>query len=273
MTTYRPSDNVIGNNAFHQNRLDPEHLAQVDAHIRERLLLATPAGHRIQANVACLVVHALGCGVDRTVRNAARRNAQRPDDAALGLPDARNRTRIDQNVAGSGAAEVNLGALFIGAGNLIAVAWSAGVIADRTLASQIAKVPDSIRLAPDNVVAGCGKSKKGFRMRILWTQEESNVFFLDICTNSIKSQSVSYCFSVSPANLNVFWQPKKKLDWNFVSKYCPYSAPGVGCGIPTKDGTGSARCEISILSSIDDRNISHIFSKFINVSALGWAIA
>lgn len=72
-------------------------------------------------------------------------------------------------------------------------------------------------------------------MRIYWIRRRAKSLissFLSIY--SIKSKSFSYCFSVSPANLNVFWQPKKKLDWNFVSKYCPYSAPGVGCGIPSK---------------------------------------
>ena len=51
-----PADDVVSHHPLHQNRLHPVNLAEIDAHVREGLLLAAPAGHRVQTNVPRLVI-------------------------------------------------------------------------------------------------------------------------------------------------------------------------------------------------------------------------
>lgn len=135
-------------------------MSQINVDVGECLLLAAPSGHRVQAHVARLVIHLLGGGVDGRVGYATGSQSQWFHYFALGLAQANDRSWIDQYVARSIAAKLHLGSLLVAACLLRAIAWSAGVVAHRPLAAQIAKVPNPIGLTAHHVVVMIGLTGK-----------------------------------------------------------------------------------------------------------------
>ena len=70
---------------------------------------------------------------------------------ALRLLDALDGSGVDGDVAGLVAGEGDLAALLVALGDLLAVRGSEWILADRTLAPEVAKVPDAVVHAGDNV--------------------------------------------------------------------------------------------------------------------------
>lgn len=152
----RSADDVVGDDALNEDRFDAVHATEVDAHVSEGFLLAAPTGHRVQTDVPRLVIRPLRGGVYRRVRDSSGSEAEWSHDLALGLANADDRSRVDENVARSRAAESDLRALLVASRLLIAVARSSGILANRTLASQVAKVPHTVPLASHDVVVVIG---------------------------------------------------------------------------------------------------------------------
>ena len=74
-----------------------------------------------------------------------------PSYLALRLLDALNGSGVDGDVAGLVAGEGDLAALLVALRDLLAVRRSQGILTDRALAPQVAKVPDAVVHAGDNV--------------------------------------------------------------------------------------------------------------------------
>jgi len=107
----------------------------------------------------------LRCSINGWIRDGTRSESQRFHNLTFRLSNAGDWTRVYENVAGTTAAKFDFWALLIATRNLEPVRWPSGISTDRSLTSQVTKIPHTICLAP---VHTCNQSSYIMKIDCKW---------------------------------------------------------------------------------------------------------